>query len=199
MDATGHLTFALLVVFAIVVGLGNGFFYPAFGGMVPLVVEQPSIASANSLIGVARWSSILVGPALRRRPLPPGRLGRRLRRRRAARFAVSAWFVYLTRPRVIEAAEPEGTFSEIVSGARYVVADPLALGDDRPLRRRADAPARAAEVLMPKLVTTQWHRGIGAYALLTTLMGVGTVTGTLLFGQLQPRRRRGVISYGFWV
>ena len=55
------------------------------------------------------------------------------------------------------------------------------------------------QVLMPKLVTTQWHRGIGAYALLTTLMGVGTVTGTLLFGQLQPRRRRGVISYVFWV
>ena len=52
---------------------------------------------------------------------------------------------------------------------------------------------------MPKLVTTQWHRGIGAYALLTTLMGVGTVAGTLLFGQIQPRRRRGVISYWFWV
>ena len=64
VDATGHLTFALLVVFAAVVGLGDGLFYPAFGGMVPLVVEQPSIASANSLIGVARWSSILVGPAL---------------------------------------------------------------------------------------------------------------------------------------
>ena len=55
------------------------------------------------------------------------------------------------------------------------------------------------QVLMPKLVTTQWHRGIGSYALLTTLMGVGTVAGTLLFGQLQPRRRRGVVSYVFWV
>jgi MFS family permease len=54
-------------------------------------------------------------------------------------------------------------------------------------------------VLMPKLVTTQWHRGIGAYALLTTLMGAGTVAGTLLFGQIQPRRRRGVISYWFWL
>ena len=55
------------------------------------------------------------------------------------------------------------------------------------------------QVLMPKLVTTQWHRGVGAYALLTTLMGVGTVVGTLLFGQLQPRRRRGVVSYVIWV
>jgi MFS family permease len=52
---------------------------------------------------------------------------------------------------------------------------------------------------MPKLVTAQWHRGVGAYALLTTLMGVGTVAGTLLFGQIQPQRRRGVVSYVFWV
>ena len=46
------------------VGLGDGLFYPAFGGMVPLVVDQPRIASANSVIGVARWGSILIGPAL---------------------------------------------------------------------------------------------------------------------------------------
>ena len=53
VDATGNLSFPLLLVIALVFGLGDGFFYPAFGGMVPLVVEQPSIASANSLIGVA--------------------------------------------------------------------------------------------------------------------------------------------------
>ena len=53
----------LLVAFAVVVGLGDGLFYPAFGGMVPLVVEQPSIPSATALIGVARWSSLLLGPA----------------------------------------------------------------------------------------------------------------------------------------
>jgi len=119
VDASGHLTFELLVVFATVVGLGNGLFYPAFGGMVPLVVEQPSIASANSLIGVARWSSILVGPALAGAIYHPAGSAA-VFAVDAASFAISAWFVYLTRPRVIEAAEPEGTFNEIVSGARYV-------------------------------------------------------------------------------
>jgi MFS family permease len=198
VDASGHLTFELLVVFATVVGLGNGLFYPAFGGMVPLVVEQPSIASANSLIGVARWSSILVGPALAGALYHPAGSAA-VFAVDAASFAVSAWFVYLTRPRVIEAAEPEGTFNEIVSGARYVSRIPwlwvtiVLFGVVLMLQL---APQM---VLMPKLVTTQWHRGIGAYALLTTLMGVGTVAGTLLFGQIQPRRRRGVISYWFWV
>lgn len=198
VDASGHLTFELLVVFATIVGLGNGLFYPAFGGMVPLVVEQPSIASANSLIGVARWSSILVGPALAGAIYHPAGSAA-VFAVDAASFAVSAWFVYLTRPRVIEAAEPEGTFNEIVSGARYVSRIPwlwvtiVLFGVVLMLQL---APQM---VLMPKLVTTQWHRGIGAYALLTTLMGAGTVAGTLLFGQIQPRRRRGVISYWFWL
>ena len=52
---------------------------------------------------------------------------------------------------------------------------------------------------MPKMVDEHWGRGVGAYALLTTLLGVGTVAGTLLFGHLQPRRRRGVVCYAAFV
>ncbi|MDX6482234.1 MAG: transporter, family, tetracycline resistance protein, partial [Gaiellaceae bacterium] len=36
-DATGHLTFPLILLFTTLVGLGDGFFYPAYGGIVPLV------------------------------------------------------------------------------------------------------------------------------------------------------------------
>jgi MFS family permease len=50
IDASGHLTFPILVVLATLVGLGDGFFYPAVGGIVPLVVEQPALPSANSLM-----------------------------------------------------------------------------------------------------------------------------------------------------
>ena len=55
------------------------------------------------------------------------------------------------------------------------------------------------QVLLPKMVDEQWGRGVGAYALLTTLLGVGTVAGTLLFGHVQPRRRRGVVCYAAFV
>jgi MFS family permease len=198
VDASGHLTFPLLVVFATVVGLGNGFFYPAFGGMVPLLVEEPAIASANSLIGVARWSSILIGPAFAGFLYHPVGSAA-VFAADSASFLVSASFVYLTKPRVIEAAEREGTLREIVSGARYVARYPwlwvtiVLFGVVLMLQL---APQ---QVLMPKLVQSQWHRGVGAYGLLTALMGVGTIAGTVLFGQLQPRRRRGVISYVLWV
>jgi MFS family permease len=55
------------------------------------------------------------------------------------------------------------------------------------------------QVLLPKLVDDRWDRGVGSYALLTTLLGVGTVIGTLVFGHLQPRRRRGVLCYAAFV
>jgi MFS family permease len=198
VDASGHLTFPLLVAFAVLVGLGDGFFYPAFGGMVPLLVEQPSIASANSLIGVARWGSILIGPAFAGFLYHP--VGSSVVfAADAASFLVSAFLVYRTRPRVIEAAEREGTLREIVSGARYVARVPWLWVTIVLFGVVLMFQLAPQQVLMPKLVTTQWHRGVGSYALLTTLMGVGTVAGTLLFGQIQPRRRRGVISYVFWV
>jgi predicted MFS family arabinose efflux permease len=55
------------------------------------------------------------------------------------------------------------------------------------------------QVLLPKLVSEHFHRGVGAYGLLTSLLGLGTVLGTLLFGQLQPRRQRGRLTYGIFV
>src|SRR5437868_15392575 len=64
LDATGQLTLTRVIVLAVLFGAADGFFQPAFGGIVPLVVETPMLASANSLIGVARQGSAIVGPAL---------------------------------------------------------------------------------------------------------------------------------------
>jgi MFS family permease len=198
VDASGHLSFAWLVVFAILVGLGDGFFYPAFGGMVPLVVEQPTIASANSMIGVARWGSILVGPALAGFLYHPVGSAA-VFALDAATFVVSALLVWLTRPRTIEQSEPEGTLRGIASGARYVAGVRWLWVTISLFALVLMLQFAPQQVLLPKLVEEQWHRGVESYALLTTLLGVGTVTGTLLFGQLQPRRRRAILCYAVFV
>jgi predicted MFS family arabinose efflux permease len=198
VDASGHLTFAWIVVFATLMGLGDGLFYPAFGGMVPLVVDKAMIASANSLIGVARWGSILLGPALAGLLYAPAGSAT-VFAVDAASFLVSATLVWQTRPRRFEADEPEGTFQAIAGGARYVAGVPwlwVTISLFAVVLMLQFAPQ---QVLLPKLVDEQWHRGVGSYALLTTLLGVGTVAGTLVFGQLQPRRRRGVITYALFV
>ena len=48
----------IALILAAVFGAADGFFQPAFGGIVPLVVEQPMLPSANSWIGVARNGSV---------------------------------------------------------------------------------------------------------------------------------------------
>lgn len=197
LDAGGHLSFPVLIALAAVVGAGDGFFYPAFGGIVPLVVEQPSIGSANSLIGVARWGALLVGPSLAGFLYGPAGSAA-VFAADACSFLVSAALVYATQPRVIEASEREGTLREIAAGGRYVARHPwlwVTISLFGVVLMLQFAPQ---QVLLPKLIHEHFGRGIGAYALLTTLFGVGTVAGTLLFGQLQPQRRRGVISYAVW-
>jgi len=198
VDASGHLTFGWIVVFAVVMGLGDGLFYPAFGGMVPLVVDKPMIASANALIGVARWGSILLGPAIAGLLYAPAGSAT-VFAVDAASFLVSATLVWKTRPRRFEPDEPESTFQAIAGGARYVAGVPWLWVTIALFALVLMLQFAPQQVLLPKLVDEQWHRGVGAYALLTTLLGVGTLAGTLAFGQLQPRRRRGVITYALFV
>jgi len=194
LDASGHLTFALLAVGATLVGLGDGLFYPAFGGMTPLLVDEASLPSANALIGVARWSSVLVGPVFAGfiyAPAGPATVWAV----DACSFLVSAGFVYATRPRTIEAAAPEGTLREIVAGARYVATVPWLWVTITLFGLVLMLQFAPQQVLLPKLVDVKFDRGIESFALLSTLFGAGTVAGAVLYGQLQPRRKRGIVTY----
>lgn len=198
VDGTGHLSFGLLLALATLNGLGDGFFFPAVGGIVPLVVEQAALASANSLIGVARWGSLLVGPSL-----AAGLYGiagsATVFALDSATFLVSAALLWKVRPRAVEPDAKLGTFREIAAGIRYVARVPWLWVTITLFSVVLMLQLAPQQVLMPALIQEHFHRGVGAYGLIVTLVGAGTVTGTLAFGQLQPTRRRGVISYWFWL
>jgi MFS family permease len=197
LDATGHLSFGLLLAFAIGFGLGDGFFYPAFGGIVPLVVEPHQLASANTLIGVSRQASFVVGPALAGAVY--GTAGS------AAvfgfdtvTFVVAAALLFMARPRVFEPEPGEGTFREIAAGFRYVASVPwlwISICIATFALMVAMAPYQS---LLPALVEQHFGRGVGSYSFLFAVQAVGMVAGTLCFGQLNPRRHRVVITYGLF-
>jgi MFS family permease len=197
VDATGHLSFPLIVAFAVGVGLGDGFFHPAFGGIVPLVVEQPLLASANALIGISRNLSFIVGPALAAGLYDP--LGSpTVFGLDAATFVFSAVLVWRSRPRAVEAQPGEGTVREIRAGFRYVLSVPwlwITIGLATFVLMVAMAPYQS---LLPRLVERHFHLGVGAYGFLFTMQAVGMVLGTLAFGQLNPRRFRVVLTYGLF-
>jgi MFS family permease len=198
LDASGQLTFGLILVLAILMGLGDGFFYPAFGGIVPLLVEPSAVPSANAMIGVARWSSILIGPSVA--ALVYGASGSAtVFALDAASFLFSAALLGLTKPRPTERSAGEGTLPEIWAGVTYVSRVPWLWVTISMFALVLMLQFAPQQVLMPKLVAEHFHRGVGAYGLLTSLIGLGTVAGTLLYGHLQPRRRRGVLSYAIWL
>jgi MFS family permease len=197
LDGTGHLDLASLVVLAGIAGLGDGLFYPAVGGIIPLVVDAAHLPSANSLMGVARWGGFVVGPSLAGF-LYYGAGSAWVFGIDALSFLLSAALMLLARPRELEPAPREGAVTEIREGVRYAAGIPwiwVTIAVFAVILMLQLAPQ---QVLLPKLVKDHFGRGVGAYGLLATMVGVGTVFGTLLFGQLQPRRRRGVLSYWLW-
>lgn len=197
LDATGGLSFGALAGFSFVVGLGTGFFQPAYGGIVPLVVEQPLLASANALLGIARQSSLAVGPALAA-GLYATTGSATVFALDAGSFVFSAALVWLARPRALAGEVVEGPFREIVAGIRYVAGIPWLWVTIVLFSLFLMLVLSPIQVLLPKLVEQHFGRGIGSYGLLTSLQGAGMVAGTVVFGQTNPRRRRGVVSYAIW-
>src|SRR5438105_67391 len=196
VDASGHLSFGILLGGAALFGLADGFFYPAFGGIVPLVVESHQLASANTLIGVSRQGSFVVGPALAGAIYgtagAPAVFGFD-----AGTFLISAALLLLARPRAFVRELSAGPLSELAAGIRYVAGVPwlwIGIATTTFVLMVAMAPYQA---LLPKFVQVEFHRGVSSYGLLFAVQSLGMAAGTLVFGQLNPRRRRVVQIFGF--
>jgi MFS family permease len=198
IDATGHLGIGSLAAIAFVEGLATGFFTPALGGLIPLVVEEPGLGSANALIGMARQGSFLIGPSVA--SLLYGFAGATVVFGfNAVSYLVSFAFVYATRPRTAERGAAQGTLREIGAGIRYVAGIPwlwLTITLFAFVLMLQWAPI---QVLTPKLVRQHFHLGVGAYGLIFSLIGAGMILGSVLVGQLNPSRRRGLFSYLIWM
>jgi MFS family permease len=191
-DASGQLTFPLLIALAVGFGAGDGFFYPAFGSIVPLVVEPHQIASANTLISISRQGAFVVGPALA--GVIYGLYGSAaIFGFDAATFLVAAGLLLLSHPRAYEPEPREGTFREIAAGFRYVMGVPwlwISIFVASFILMVAMAPYQA---LLPAFVEGEFDRGVGTYGLLFTVQSAGMVVGTLAFGQTNPRQRRVIL------
>jgi DHA3 family tetracycline resistance protein-like MFS transporter len=194
LDATGHLTIGGLAALGVLFGLADGFFQPAFGGIVPLVVETHALPSANSWIGVARNGSAIAGPALAAAlyysagPAVVWGVD-------AASFVVSAAALWLARPRSLEPAPRLGLRHELAEGFRYVIAVPwiwTGIAAATVILMVAMAPYTT---LLPVVVQDHYDRGVGAYGLLFSAMAAGLVAGSLAWARWHPRRHRVLLCF----
>jgi MFS family permease len=194
VDGTGQLTLGSIMVLAALIGFADGFFHPAFGGIVPLVVEQPVLASANSMLSVARQGSAIVGPALAA-GLYHGAGPTTVWAIEAGSFVLSAALLRPARPRDLETAPAEGTFSALRAGFRYTMSVPwiwMGIAIASVILMLAMAPYNA---LLPRIVRSHFDRGVGSYGLLFSLTAVGMILGSVLYAHRNPRRHRVLLCY----
>jgi MFS family permease len=194
LDLSGHLSLTSILVLAACFGAADGFFQPAFGGIVPLVVEAPILASASSWIGIARQGSAVVGPAIAA-GLYATTGPNVVWAVEALSFLVSATALWLARPRAIQPEPRLGMRRELAAGFRYVMSVPwiwTGIGAAMVILMVAMAPYTA---LLPRIVRTHYHRGVGSYGLLFSVMAAGMVAGSLVWARWHPRRNRVVVCF----
>ena len=194
VDATGNLELWSLIALAVLYGAGDGFFYPAYGGIVPLVVDEHHLASANALTGLSRQAAFVVGPAVAGAVY--GVWGASsVFALNAGSFVVAAALMWIARPRAFEPDEPQGTIKEIRDGLAYVMGVPwlwITIFLASFILMIAMAPYTS---LLPAFVEEQFERGVGSYGTLFTLQSLGMAFGSLAFGQTNPTRSRVIIMY----
>jgi MFS family permease len=194
VDATGHLSLTWVLVLAALFGFGDGFFQPAFSGIVPLVVEAPMLPSASSWLGIARQGSAVVGPAIAATlygttgPTVVWAID-------ASSFLVSAAALWLARPRVVAPAEQLGVRRELAEGFDYVRSVPwiwTGIAAATLILMVAMAPYTT---LLPRVVQHHYHRGVGSYGVLFSAIAAGMVIGSLAWAKWHPRRHRVLVCF----
>jgi MFS family permease len=194
IDATGHLSLGVVFALAVCFGLADGFFQPAFGGIVPLVVEQPILPSANSWLGIARNGSAILGPAIAAGLY--GTVGPSVVWAiDSASFLVSGAALWLARPRSIQPGVQLGLRKELSEGFRYVISVPwiwTGIAAATVILMLAMSPFTA---LLPVVVESHYHRGVGAYGFLFSAMAAGMVAGSLIWARWHPRKWRVAICF----
>jgi MFS family permease len=194
LEATGHISLTAILVLAALFGLADGFFQPAFQGIVPLVVEQPMLPSANSWLGVARNGSAIVGPAIAAAlyhtsgPSVVWAID-------ACSFVASAGALWLARPRAFTPGPHLGLRGELSEGLRYVLSVPwiwTGIAAATVILMIAMAPFTT---LLPRVVQAHYHRGVGAYGAIFSAMAAGMVLGSLAWAKWHPARHRVIVCF----
>jgi MFS family permease len=194
LEATGHIDLQVILLLATLFGLADGFFQPAFQGIVPLVVDQPMLPSANSWLGVARNGSAIVGPALAA-GLYHGAGPAVVWGLDAGSFLVSATALWFAQPRVFTPGPQLGLRRELGEGLRYVLGVPwiwTGIAAATVILMVAMAPFTA---LLPRVVQTHYDRGVGSYGAIFSAMAAGMVVGSLLWARWHPARRRVLVCF----
>ncbi|MGH2448950.1 MAG: MFS transporter [Chloroflexota bacterium] len=194
---TGHLTVTILIVLAAIFGTTSAFFGPAYNGLVPEIVPEERLQSANALIQISTSATIIVGPSLGgvlyAWTKATGAFGFD-----ALSFVAGTLSTAFVRKPVRSGRVSESILHDLGQGWRLVRSTTwlwLSIG----LASLANATGIAAYMVLLPAVIRQLHLGVTYLALAASIVGIGAIVGSLVLAQLPTLRHRGIIMYAGWV
>jgi len=200
LSVSGVLELWHIVVLVAFYGVGDAFFMPAFGAIVPDIVEKDLLVEANSVAQTVRPLALrLVGPAVGGFVVhffSPG--GAFLLD--GLTFVASGICVALMHPRPSRRASghAEPMMTEIRQGFGFVKLNAWLWGSLLAAAIGLLCFFGPVEVLVPFLVKNQMNGNAGDFGLILSVGGVGSILASLVVGRRGLPRRHVTSMYLSW-
>jgi MFS family permease len=169
-----------------VYGAAEGFFGPAASAIVPQIVEEEDLQQANALLGLSNTAALTLGPALAGvivATIGPG-WGLAID---AATFVVSAMFLSLVRVApLLDVARVRSTLSELRAGWQAFRSRTWLWVSVLYFTLFLALAYSPLQVLGPQVARTSLG-GPGAWAAISTALGIGAAAGGALGLRWRPR------------
>lgn len=197
-----------LYVLAVIFGLVDAFFHPAFMTIVPMLVEKDRLEASNALLRGTAQLSILIGPA------PAGFLISAAGM--AVAFGVDAVTFFIAtaalwlmkginwpaavpqgdKREAVESIEPNGLVSAIRQGLRYAWSDPVMRAILFIVAAVDFSFVGPFNVGLAALADHRFVGGATAFGTMLSMWGGGALLGALVAGSIGQPRHRGKLLLG---
>jgi len=198
LSLSGVIEIWHLVVLALFMGVGEAFFGPAFGAIVPDVVAKEHLVQANALDQLVRQAAArLAGPALGGFIVAAVGAGTAFLID-AGTFLLSVACVAAMSVRALPVERLRSARREMVEGLAYVRREPWLWATLVSASLSLLFFLGPIEVLLPFVVRNDLGAGAGGYGTVLAATGVGAVAMSLVLGQTGVPRRYLTFMYVTW-
>jgi MFS family permease len=194
-----------LVIAATVLGMGEGFFYPAYSALLPSVLAADDLLAANGVEGVLRPTVLqAAGPAIASVAIAVASPALAFVVVAIAQVLAVVGLLYLRTTPVRreldrEASHPVKAFlSDIAGGFRYMFKTPWLLATLLYGCLFVLVVLGPIEVLLPFAVKDQTGGGAGAFAIVLASFGIGGAVGSVVVASLRLPRRYLTVMNLLW-
>ena len=198
LSITGVIEIWHLVVLSVFMGVGEAFFGPAFGAIVPDIVSAEMLVQANALQQLVQQAAAkLIGPAIGGFVVAAVGAGPAFLVD-AATFGLSAIAIAALKVRSQAVERGRSARAELREGLAFVRHEPWLWATLIAASLSLLFFLGPLEVLLPYIIRNDLHAGAGGFGLVLAAAGAGAIVASLLVSQFGVPRRYLTFMYAAW-